>query len=243
MPQNSGAGAARTAGLEHVTSECVMFLDSDDLALPDHLDQLRRAYKPNRIVSSQPLHWIVRRSETIGLAAGASLSIPTPNQQLPTILRYNFVSIGVLVSTERLRTAGSFGSRRQSEDWDTWIRLLRHGMIVERPHGASMLYRVHESAVSKQSPYGLLDSNIELLTELANDDQSALADHAARSLRRHRAVHELVTARLLAETGDLRTSRRHYLKAFRIDPLPRRIGPTLPAPLFRGFAGFLPPKL
>ena len=146
---NAGLSAARNTGLAAATSDWVLFVDDDDLLLPDALERLAGE--------------AARRPEA-GMVAGGCVLFeqepPTPADPAPDDWRP--VEPGAFLVWNRLWSAGQVLIRRSAlaevggfdvrvspvADWDMWLRLLRHapGRWTSRP---TLAYRLHPGGMSR----------------------------------------------------------------------------------------------
>jgi glycosyltransferase involved in cell wall biosynthesis len=144
-----GAGEARNAGLAHVSTPFVAFVDSDDLLVPGALAALAA------VLAERP---DAPFAFGLGLAAARDAAGWSPRgliQPMPgenpgssgAIYARNFVpSSGALVRTETIRAAGGYdASLVFSEDLDLWLRLAEQGtpahlsrlVVIHRRHGGN----------------------------------------------------------------------------------------------------------
>jgi len=123
--KNAERGAARNHGLRSATGEYIAFLDSDDVWLPNKIEQEINIFNSNQQaglvysdvqiidVHGNFLHNIKRKGFSGKVTAH--------------LLRDNFVSIGShLIKTQVALASGGFREERQlsgSEDWEFWVRL------------------------------------------------------------------------------------------------------------------------
>jgi glycosyltransferase involved in cell wall biosynthesis len=143
-----GVAGGRNAGFDHVTTEFVSFLDSDDLLLPSALETLERALSDAPGAPFAYGKGLAARPEG-GEWVPEGLIGPDPDEledPLGAIFARNSVpSCGALVRTAAFREVGGYDEEvRWSEDHNLWIRLAVRGapiyvdelVCVHRRHGS-----------------------------------------------------------------------------------------------------------
>jgi glycosyltransferase involved in cell wall biosynthesis len=162
LAQNAGVSAARNAGLEHVTSRFVSFLDADDLIGPDHIRLVCDAAEAagSAVISPNAWYWHPDGSTTDYSSRFRRQSVPE-SDQLRKLTERNFVFIAAVVPTEWVRRLRGFrgfpadtasipeaGSRGLSEDWDLWLRLVAEGLPVVGLKEHTVWYRVRSGSLN-----------------------------------------------------------------------------------------------
>ena len=144
-----GVSSARNRGACGARGEWLAFVDDDDLWAPDKLvRQLSAAQTLGR-------EWAYTGAVNVTDRGRILSGRPPlgPEQIVEALRRYNAIPAGgsnVVVRRTTWRQAGQFDTRlRNTEDWEMWIRLARHGppACVARP---LIGYRVHTSNSSLQ---------------------------------------------------------------------------------------------
>jgi glycosyltransferase involved in cell wall biosynthesis len=187
--ENRGLAAARNAGLEHVDTDLVVFLDSDDRLLPEALEIGARE------LAAEP---------AAGMAAGAwrligedgweltSRPPELPEAALPALLESCFISTPAAVIYRRQLFAdiGEFDPRvSASADYDLYLRaavqlpVRLHGEVVAeyRRHGANM---TRDAELIMRSEIAVLERQT---TAIQRDPELSRARE--RGLSRSRAYH------------------------------------------------------
>jgi len=139
-----GVSAARNRGAAEAHGEWLAFVDDDDLWAPDKLGQ--------QIHAAQTLgrDWAYAGSVNITEGGHVVYGRPplSPEDVVAALPRYNAIPGGgsnVVMRRSTWMLVGPFDTRlRNTEDWDMWIRLAKHGLpaCVRRP---LVGYRVHNS--------------------------------------------------------------------------------------------------
>jgi len=139
-----GVSAARNGGAAEAHGEWLAFIDDDDLWAPDKLVR--------QIEAAQTLghDWAYTGSVNITDRGEVIYGRPplAPAELVAALPRYNAIPGGgsnVMVRRTAWMRAGPFDTRlRNTEDWEMWIRLAKHGppAWVCRP---LVGYRVHDS--------------------------------------------------------------------------------------------------
>lgn len=146
--ENRGLSGARNTGIRHARGAYFTYLDSDDLFLPEKLEQL---------VAELEAH------PELGLVAGQSVPIDEGGRRIGKIfstplaadpaqlLLGNPLHVGsVLVRREWQTKAGFFDeSLRSYEDWDLWLRMLRLGCPMGWVDQPVSLYRFHRAQMTR----------------------------------------------------------------------------------------------
>jgi glycosyltransferase involved in cell wall biosynthesis len=149
--KNQFLGAARNTGLRSSGGSYLLFLDSDDLLLPNAIEWLEGALQDNR---GATLAYGRARLFTTGRAAFADdLRVPETDADLPELLVGNFIrSAGcALIRRSALDQVGLWDKAlRGVEDWDMWIRLAGVGRFIRLAHD-TLLYRLHSASMSGNS--------------------------------------------------------------------------------------------
>lgn len=142
-----GVSTARNRGAAAAVGEWLAFVDDDDLWAPDKLaQQLRAAAGTGR-------DWVYTGSVNISDEGHIIYGRPPfpPEQMMLVLPRYNAIPGGgsnVIVHRTAWDQVGPFDTRlRNTEDWEMWIRLAKHGAPawVDRP---LLAYRVHDTNAS-----------------------------------------------------------------------------------------------
>lgn len=187
---NGGLSAARNTGLTHASELLITFLDSDDLLVPTSLarrvEALRRHWNVAHVAGS----WSTTPQvpEEARADHGVALDIGEPGDIVDFTSSGGecpFNAHGPLVRTAVLRGLGGFDERMQrgAEDWDMWLRLLRHGYALVPAGGLAGLYRQRRASMVRTDPTGHLREAARLLDSAeieATVVPSMVVDAAAR---------------------------------------------------------------
>jgi glycosyltransferase involved in cell wall biosynthesis len=149
LQANGGSAVARNAGLAHVTTPWVCFLDSDDLWMPTLLSTLWPHTADNVLVSGAAVLEVDGRPVTLlGTARPGGESLRSPADLLSPA--NPIVTSATLVRTDVVRELGGFDpALRYSEDLDLWLRVLEHGTGWCDP-GPVLTYRRGATSKSQQ---------------------------------------------------------------------------------------------
>ncbi|MCJ2178373.1 glycosyltransferase [Novosphingobium album (ex Hu et al. 2023)] len=124
--ENQGAGPARNTGLLHATGEWVIFLDSDDQLIPDHMEKMMAASQRNpdagllhcswrRLLNGEPWGLTHDAADVIDPFAISTRTCP-------------FAIHSAMTKRAAIMEAGAFDpALRVCEDWDLWQKLARMG--------------------------------------------------------------------------------------------------------------------
>lgn len=142
-----GVSTARNRGAAAAVGEWLGFVDDDDLWAPEKLAQQLHA------ATSTGRDWVYTGSVNISDEGRILYGRPplAPEQIMAVLPRYNAIPGGgsnVVVHRAAWARVGPFDTRlRNTEDWEMWIRLAKHGppACVNRP---LLGYRVHRSNAS-----------------------------------------------------------------------------------------------
>ena len=117
-----GPGMARNAGVKAASGDILMFLDSDDLWFPHHVESLRRVIDKGFPVSYGVTH-------TINEVNGGEFTIPdgfdhTEGDCFRHLLRWCFlVPSATAVKREAFTAVNGFGAESHGEDWIFFLKL------------------------------------------------------------------------------------------------------------------------
>lgn len=173
---NHGVSTARNRGIALARGEWIAFLDADDRWHPEKLAAQFEALvqapgagfifcdmRRERGGSVENEHWMVDRAAYRAISAQrlADVAVFDGATLAAGLLKENFIpTSAVLVRTEYARLEPFDESLRHGEDFDVWLRLLRHtgAAAVER---ALTTYTLHAGSVSAQWA-AMLRGNIHL---------------------------------------------------------------------------------
>lgn len=145
---NSGAGAARRHAMAVVRSRLVVFVDADDVLLPDHLLLLVDGWHRHGGVVS-PRAWLWDGRSRLG-DYHRSLGVRVPRRrQLDRLLAANYVFYGAIFDRGDYERIGGMRALRLSEDWDLWVRLAADGVRISCLDRPTVLYRRHGGNASR----------------------------------------------------------------------------------------------
>ncbi len=191
-----GVGAARNVGLQHVETDYVTFLDSDDVLLPGTLAALcEPLHADARLVTSggRFVSWNPETGERAVVRRSPKPVVLTVSRfrrtfALANLVWNTFPVVGCVHRTEAVRAAGGFGDGSVGEDWILGAMLTFRGRVffseretfLRRVHHGSLWFRPHE-------PTALLERS-RALRERAKHD-SAVPDWAKALLPLLAMVH------------------------------------------------------
>lgn len=136
---NSGSGAARNLGIAHCHGRFLSFLDSDDLWLPERLEQqltfAQDTGAPFTFSAYQKLH---------GDVPGAIIHVPD-SVSWEQLLRGSCINCcTVLIDRDRIPEVKFPTDLEYQEDYGLWLSLLREGLIARGYSSPLVIYRLHQ---------------------------------------------------------------------------------------------------
>ena len=139
---------AANLGLSHAKGRYLLFLDDDDLLLPDHISKLVHAFLDG--------HDYLAAYTGVRLenAAGATLKIFDDPYDSARLRGANFLPIHAVLFDSALVGLGCHFDEELEclEDWDFWLQISQHTILHHVP-GVSAIYRfsLGDSGLSTQS--------------------------------------------------------------------------------------------
>jgi glycosyltransferase involved in cell wall biosynthesis len=218
--ENLGAGAARNEGLRAAKGEFVAFLDADDLWLPNYLDEQIRFIKasPFDLVCADAMHF--GKTPFAGKTYMEVYMETAPPQGEVTFLglvsaEQSLITSGVIARRAPILEVGLFDEGlRNSQDFDLWLRLLRHGVRVGYQKLLLLRYRCHEDSLSgdevnRNTRQLRVYDKIERSFELTPEERPAVE----KAIQGRRAGVEFELGKLYLEQGDFARSRDSFSRA------------------------------
>lgn len=207
--ENRGASSARNHGVRISRGEFVAFLDADDKWLPEYLETLVGALRADpsvHVMYANPLLF------GEGTSAGKSFMDVSPSDGDVTFeklvrLECN-VSSSVTARRETLLTAGLFDeSLATAEDFDLWLRIVKHGSTIGFTRQTLLHVRVRAGSLSSNKHWMYRDflkvlDKSERTQPLSDAERKAIIDMRANYQARI-ALHE---GRMAFFNGDTRTA-------------------------------------
>lgn len=154
MPVNSGASAARNAGIALARGEFLAFLDADDIWLPEKLTRQLAVIERDQAITLVSCNSQMVSTEGVPLKEGHINRPPLDGADAwKTLLVYNFLPTPtVLTRTALVRELGGFDENLPvGEDLDLWIRLGIRGKIAVLPEILIRYYDMNDSLMKRHS--------------------------------------------------------------------------------------------
>lgn len=144
QPQNMGAGAARNKALELASGQYVAFLDSDDLWLSKKIEKQIMLMKRKNCPFSYTAIEMIDGEE----------NVVKGKRRIKESCDYNYLLHNTLIATSSVvvdRTVlGDFrmSLRRGGQDYATWLKLLKNGVVACGINEVLVSYRVGHNSLS-----------------------------------------------------------------------------------------------
>jgi glycosyltransferase involved in cell wall biosynthesis len=216
---NGGRSAARNRAVTEARGELLSFLDSDDRWLPDKLERQVPVLEGDARIGMVHGHVDLIDGEGDPLpeeTARHHAMFSAAHRNGVSYAGYAFdcrcFSSALTARVEALRSVGLYDPALLLDDYDVYLRLALDWTIVFAEGPAVALYRHHEGQMTTyELTMGQIQTAEKHLELLRRRDDVRDASLARRNF-------ELMLARSWAVLGDQRASRRHLLRALRLDP-------------------------
>ena len=164
---NQGVGSARNRGIAETTAPLLAFLDQDDLWRPTYLARQVEQFADSEVVLSSTDFDIID-------AEGAKIrdGYEGHHASYEDLLTGCGIALSAaMVRRQSVERVAGFRPFPVAQDWDLWLRLLRHGGRAARVEKQLVSWREHGTNASRQ------------YRQLWLDSKAILADHRHPSAR------------------------------------------------------------
>ncbi len=176
--RNRGCAASRNEALRAASGDFIVILDADDRFLPERIEALGEAARerPDLDILTTDAYVEVD-GKTVGRYYGPHWAFEIEDQR-SEILRRNFVFIAAATRREAVLAAGSFDdTKRRTEDWDLWIRMIFSGSMVGCVDAPLAVYADRPDSVSSDHPR-MVRSELHTLRKAAALSTLSVAERA-----------------------------------------------------------------
>ncbi|MBT5849135.1 MAG: glycosyltransferase, partial [Acidimicrobiaceae bacterium] len=176
-PVNRGLAASRNSGLQMARGRFITFLDGDDFLFPEslatRLETLTAALEDAEEVIGSYCDWEPVEADTTRRYAGRPAVVKPDVNYLSAGGEIPFVATAPMLDTDRFRALGGFAETfRTGEDYECWMRVLRHGYRFVYTPTVGVAYRQRRDGMLQSSPasharaaVAVMDWQNERLTE------------------------------------------------------------------------------
>ncbi len=194
--ENGGVSAARNRGLASCQAPLVVFLDADDLLMPEALERMLEAMAahPNHVACFGHHVKIGEDGELLGSHAPSVLKDLPESDTLHHLICKNIIVNGgaLCIRTAAARAVEGYDpTLRFSEDWEFWCRLAALGDFVALSDFVALKYRLRRSSANKTLAGTPFRPNLQAIDVI----------YAASALRTRFPARELRRCRRLAEVN------------------------------------------
>lgn len=179
-----GVSAARNLGLSASGAPALLFLDADDLLLPDSLERFRAALDASTAPAALG---VVQRIAEDGspLPGNDNVALAGDSDHLTRLLQKNFVVNGgaLAIRREAIEACGPYDTDlAYGEDWEFWCRLAELGDFATIPGAPVLSYRQRASGANYRARGSVLAWGVPCLKKIA--ERKTLKARYGRRLNR-----------------------------------------------------------
>jgi len=218
--ENLGAGAARNEGVRTAQGEFIAFLDADDLWFPNYLEEQLKFIRANDVdlVCADAMHF--GDSPLAGKTYMEAFMETAPVEGELTFLglvsaEQSLITSGIVARRAPIIEVGLFDEAlRNSQDFDLWLRLVRHGARLAYRKQLLLRYRCQVNSLSgdeinRTARQLRVYDKIESTFDFTPEERPAVL----RAIEDRRALLEFELGKLYLEQGDFEKSRAAFSKA------------------------------
>jgi glycosyltransferase involved in cell wall biosynthesis len=216
---NQGAGAARNAGLRVARGEFAAFLDGDDLWLPEFLEQQLKLIESERGFELVYADAVNLHDAGVERLTNMDVNPSAGPVTMASLIsgRCTVITSCVVARRQMILDVGLFDEGfPNSQDFDLWLRLVKHGARLNYQKVVLAQRRVYAGSLAS-NPFKSLGGEIKVLektaqrTDLTTEERNAIV----KSLERCRATVAVFQGKETLATGDFKASRASFQLANR----------------------------
>jgi glycosyltransferase involved in cell wall biosynthesis len=211
---NQGAGAARNAGIRAAQGKYLAFLDGDDYWLPDFLKEQMALITSDGgfdVVYADAVNLQgTKHSRTTNMDHNPSSGLVTVESLITG--KCNVITSSVVARRDLVVEVGLFDeSFPNSQDFDLWLRLAKHGARMTYQKKVLVYRRIYEGSLAS-NPIKSFEGEIAVLEKTRRRSDLTVEENAAilRMLERRRATVEVFRGKQRLSAGEFDSARAAF---------------------------------